>query len=87
MIYAPLGERSLLSSSGSAPEVISTVDTGAPGSPLKTRPLRLRGGGAWQGLEGGKRGVGGGIVMSSIGGLNFPAVWGVASGGPGNQRL
>ena len=32
---------------------------------------------------GGKRGVGGGIVMSSIGGLNFPAVWGVASGGPG----
>ena len=26
---------------------------------------------------------GGGIAMSSIGGLNFPAVWGVASGGPG----
>ena len=52
----------------------------------KTRPLRLRGGGAWQGLEGGgggKRGVGGGIAMSSIGGLNFPAVWGVASGRPG----
>ena len=37
---------------------------------------------------GGKRGVGGGIAMSSIGGLNFPAVWG---GWPlvvqGNQRI
>ena len=29
---------------------------------------------------------GGGIAMSSIGGLNFPAVWGVASGGPGQPE-
>ena len=36
------------------------------------------------GVGGGKRGVGGGIAMSSIGGLNFPAVWVVA---PGNQRI
>ena len=35
-----------------------------------------------RGWGGGSEG-GGGIAMSSIGGLNFPAVWGVASGGPG----
>ena len=36
-----------------------------------------------RGWRGGKRGLGVGLAMSSIGGLNFPAVWGVASGGPG----
>ena len=37
----------------------------------------------WGGGGGARGGGGGGIAMSSIGGLNFPAVWGVASGGPG----
>ena len=36
----------------------------------------------WRG-GGGSEGWGGGIAMYSIGGLNFPAVWGVASSGPG----
>ena len=38
-------------------------------------------GGGGEARGGGSRG---GIAMSSIGGLNFPAVWGVA---PGNQRI
>ena len=54
----------------------------------------LRGGGKWQGGGGGeargggrgKRGVGGGIAMSSIGGLNFPAVWGWPLVAPGHQK-
>ena len=44
--------------------------------------VRIAGGGG-----GGGRGVGGGIAMSSIGGLNFPAVWGWPLVAPGNQRI
>ena len=49
---------------------------------IKTRPSRMRAGRMAE--VGGRRGVGVGIAMLSIGGLNFPAVWGVASGG---QRI
>ena len=38
--------------------------------------MRDRGRGAWQGMGGGV-----GTAMPSIGGLNFPTVWGVVSGG------
>ena len=39
-----------------------------------------------RGWRGEARG-GGGIAMSSIGGLNFPAVWGWPLVAPGNQRI